>query len=82
MMILKRKKEKAKIDNDNLIKGETIKHLYKEQINTLNILLENQQILALESNKKIQNLENQLEKDSLIIPLIRLLMIDKILICK
>ena len=55
---------------------ETIKHLYnqvdiykeqsnrdKEQINTLNRLLENQQILALESNKKIQKLENQLEEE-------------------
>src|SRR5699024_12203297 len=35
----------------------------KEQINTLNRLLENQQILALESNKKIQKLENQLEEE-------------------
>ncbi|COT21790.1 DUF536 domain-containing protein [Streptococcus pneumoniae] len=32
-------------------------------VNTLNKLLENQQILALESNKKIQKLENQLEKE-------------------
>lgn len=31
-------------------------------VNTLNRLLENQQILALESNKKIQSLENALEK--------------------
>lgn len=56
------------------MKDETIKQLYnqidiykeqsnrdKEQINTLNRLLENQQVLALESNKKIQKLENQLE---------------------
>ena len=62
--------------NDNLVKDETIKQLYnqvaiykeqsnrdKEQINTLNRLLENQQILALESNKKIQKLENQLEEE-------------------
>ncbi|MGX0373854.1 DUF536 domain-containing protein [Staphylococcus sp. HKU1] len=32
-------------------------------VNTLNKLLENQQILALESNKKIQKLENQLEEE-------------------
>ena len=52
-------------DNDNnQVKDETIKQLYiqldiykeqanrdKEQINTLNRLLENQQVLALESNK-------------------------------
>src|SRR5699024_10520241 len=63
-------------DNDNLVKDETIKHLYnqldiykeqtnrdKEQINTLNRLLENQQVLALESNKKIQKLDNQLEEE-------------------
>ena len=63
-------------NNDNLVKDETIKQLYnqvaiykeqsnrdKEQINTLNRLLENQQILALESNKKIQKLENQLEEE-------------------
>ncbi|PUZ30911.1 DUF536 domain-containing protein, partial [Staphylococcus arlettae] len=30
---------------------------------TLNRLLENQQVLALESNKKIQKLENQLEQE-------------------
>lgn len=66
MMILKvKKKEEAEPNNDNLVKDETIKQLYnqvaiykeqsnrdKEQINTLNRLLENQQILALESNKK------------------------------
>ena len=70
------KKEETKPDNDNLVKDETIKHLYnqldiykeqsnrdKEQINTLNRLLENQQILALESNKKIRKLENQLEEE-------------------
>ena len=72
------KKEEAEPNNDNLVKDETIKQLYnqvaiykeqsnrdKEQINTLNRLLENQQILALESNKKIQKLENQLEEDEL-----------------
>ncbi|MGW9817339.1 DUF536 domain-containing protein [Staphylococcus aureus] len=70
------KKEESKTNDDNLVKDETIKHLYnqldiykeqsnrdKEQINTLNRLLENQQILALESNKKIQKLENQLEEE-------------------
>src|SRR5699024_10799579 len=70
------KKEENKPNDDNLVKDETIKHLYnqldiykeqsnrdKEQINTLNRLLENQQILALESNKKIQKLENQLEEE-------------------
>ena len=70
------KKEEAEPNNDNLVKDETIKKLYnqvaiykeqsnrdKEQINTLNRLLENQQILALESNKKIQKLENQLEEE-------------------
>lgn len=59
-----------------MLKDETIKQLYnqidiykeqsnrdKEQINTLNRLLENQQVLALESNKKIQKLENQLEEE-------------------
>ncbi|WP_413481930.1 DUF536 domain-containing protein [Mammaliicoccus vitulinus] len=70
------KKQEAKPNNDNLVKDETIKQLYnqvdiykeqsnrdKEQINTLNRLLENQQVLALESNKKIQKLENQLEEE-------------------
>ncbi|HFA6934738.1 TPA: DUF536 domain-containing protein, partial [Neisseria gonorrhoeae] len=70
------KKEEVKTNSNNLVKDETIKHLYnqldiykeqsnrdKEQINTLNRLLENQQILALESNKKIQKLENQLEEE-------------------
>ncbi|MCD8880290.1 DUF536 domain-containing protein [Staphylococcus lloydii] len=70
------KKEETETYNDNLVKDETIKHLYnqldiykeqsnrdKEQINTLNRLLENQQVLALESNKKIQKLENQLEEE-------------------
>ena len=70
------KKEEAEPNNDNLVKDETIKQLYnqvaiykeqsnrdKEQINTLNRLLENQQVLALESNKKIQKLENQLEEE-------------------
>lgn len=67
---------KEQINDNNLVKDETIKHLYKqleiykeqanrdkEQINTLNRLLENQQILALESNKKIEQLENKLEKE-------------------
>lgn len=60
-------------DNNDPVKDETLKQLYiqldiykeqanrdKEQINTLNRLLENQQVLALESNKKIQKLERQL----------------------
>src|SRR5699024_1208140 len=70
------KKKESKPNDDNLVKEETIKHLYnqldiykeqsnrdKEQINTLNRLLENQQILALESNKKSQKLKNQLEEE-------------------
>lgn len=70
------KKEEAKPNNDNLVKDETIKQLYnqveiykeqsnrdKEQINTLNRLLENQQVLALESNQKIKKLEDQLEEE-------------------
>ena len=70
------KKEEAKPNNDSLVKDETIKQLYnqvdiykeqsnrdKEQINTLNRLLENQQVLALESNKKIKKLEDQLEEE-------------------
>ena len=69
-------KRKDSSNNNNLVKNETIKHLYnqleiykeqanrdKEQINTLNRLLENQQILALESNKKIKKLENELEQE-------------------
>ena len=45
--------------------------------------LKNQQVLALESNKKIQKLENQLEKkNTLIIPLIHLLTLDKTLMHK
>ena len=63
-------------ENNDPVKDETIKQLYiqldiykeqasrdKEQINTLNRLLENQQVLALESNKKIQKLESQLEEE-------------------
>ncbi|WP_367010039.1 DUF536 domain-containing protein (plasmid) [Staphylococcus capitis subsp. urealyticus] len=69
--------KKEEPNNDNLVKDETIKQLYnqidiykeqsnrdKEQINTLNRLLENQQVLALESNKKIKKLEDQLEEES------------------
>ena len=68
--------EKNSDNNNNQVKDETIKQLYiqldiykeqasrdKEQINTLNRLLENQQVLALESNKKIQKLESQLEEE-------------------
>jgi len=70
-----KKREETQLNSDNLVKDETIKHLYKqldmykaqsnrdeEQINTLNRLLENQQILALENNKKIQKLEEQLKE--------------------
>lgn len=68
--------DKKNSDNNGSVKEETIKQLYnqlnmykeqakrdREQINTLNRLLENQQVLALESNKKIQKLENQLEEE-------------------
>ena len=40
-----------------------MKILQNSNVNTLNKLLENQQILALESNKKIQKLESQLEEE-------------------
>lgn len=68
--------KKSDNNNNNQVKDETIKQLYiqldiykeqanrdKEQINTLNRLLENQQVLALESNKKIKKLEDQLEEE-------------------
>lgn len=68
--------DKKNSDNNGSVKEETIKQLYnqlnmykeqakrdREQINTLNRLLENQQVLALESNKKIQKLESQLEEE-------------------
>ncbi|WP_176324468.1 DUF536 domain-containing protein [Burkholderia vietnamiensis] len=38
-------------------------HQQNSNVNTLNRLLENQQILALESNKKIQRLESELEEE-------------------
>ena len=70
------KTDEKNYDNSDSVKDETIKQLYiqldiykkqanrdKEQINTLNRLLENQQVLALESNKKIQKLESQLEEE-------------------
>ncbi|WP_322555991.1 DUF536 domain-containing protein [Staphylococcus haemolyticus] len=70
------KTDEKNYDNNDSVKDETIKQLYiqldiykkqanrdKEQINTLNRLLENQQVLALESNKKIQKLESQLEEE-------------------
>ena len=70
------KTDEKNYDNNDSVKDETIKQLYiqldiykkqanrdKEQINTLNRLLENQQVLALESNKKIQKLECQLEEE-------------------
>ncbi|HDJ7625361.1 DUF536 domain-containing protein [Staphylococcus devriesei] len=68
--------ERNDSSNEESVKDETIKQLYiqldiykeqasrdKEQINTLNRLLENQQVLALESNKKIQRLEAELEEE-------------------
>ncbi|PTK54267.1 DUF536 domain-containing protein [Staphylococcus haemolyticus] len=68
--------ERNDSSNKESVKDETIKQLYiqldiykeqasrdKEQINTLNRLLENQQVLALESNKKIQRLEAELEEE-------------------
>ena len=70
------KADEKNYDNNDSVKDETIKQLYiqldiykkqanrdKEQINTLNRLLENQQVLALESNKKLQKLESQLEEE-------------------
>ncbi|WP_141747979.1 DUF536 domain-containing protein, partial [Staphylococcus sp. HMSC062D04] len=36
---------------------------YRKELQERSKLLENQQILALESNKKIQKLENQLEEE-------------------
>ena len=70
------KTDEKNYNNNDSVKNETIKQLYiqldiykkqanrdKEQINTLNRLLENQQVLALESNKKIQKLESQLEEE-------------------
>lgn len=42
---------------------ETTIEFYRKELQERSKLLENQQILALESNKKIQKLENQLEKE-------------------
>ena len=42
---------------------ETTIKFYRKELQERSKLLENQQILALESNKKIQKLENQLEKE-------------------
>lgn len=51
--------------NDEKYIGNLTKQLDQQNsnVNTLNKLLENQQILALESNKKIQKLEHQLEEE-------------------
>ncbi|MBV5141336.1 DUF536 domain-containing protein [Staphylococcus xylosus] len=51
--------------NDEKYIGSLTKQLDQQNsnVNTLNKLLENQQILALESNKKIQKLEHQLEEE-------------------
>ncbi|HDJ5145332.1 TPA: DUF536 domain-containing protein, partial [Staphylococcus aureus] len=42
---------------------ETTIKFYRKELQERSKLLENQQVLALESNKKIQKLENQLEKE-------------------
>ncbi|HHO6691278.1 TPA: DUF536 domain-containing protein [Staphylococcus aureus] len=42
---------------------ETAIEFYRKELQERSKLLENQQVLALESNKKIQKLENQLEKE-------------------
>ena len=42
---------------------ETTIEFYRKELQERSKLLENQQVLALESNKKIQNLENQLEEE-------------------
>lgn len=42
---------------------ETTLEFYRKELQERSKLLENQQILALESNKKIQKLENQLEEE-------------------
>ncbi|WP_459470464.1 DUF536 domain-containing protein [Staphylococcus cohnii] len=55
----------ARSNNDEKYIENLTKQLDQQNsnVNTLNKLLENQQILALESNKKIQKLENQLEEE-------------------
>ncbi|HCV7682765.1 TPA: DUF536 domain-containing protein, partial [Staphylococcus aureus] len=42
---------------------ETTIEFYRKELQERSKLLENQQVLALESNKKIQKLENQLEEE-------------------
>lgn len=56
---------KTRAENDEKYIENLTKQLDQQNsnVNTLNKLLENQQILALESNKKIQKLENQLEEE-------------------
>lgn len=56
---------KTRAENDEKHIENLTKQLDQQNsnVNTLNKLLENQQILALESNKKIQKLENQLEEE-------------------
>src|SRR5699024_2464428 len=59
----KKKKNRAKKkEKDNRNKKKKI-NKQNRKVNKLNKLLENQQILALESNKKIQKLEHQLEEE-------------------
>ncbi|PTE35762.1 DUF536 domain-containing protein [Staphylococcus gallinarum] len=60
---------KSQIDilNDQIVKQEsrheTTIEFYRKELQERSKLLENQQVLALESNKKIQKLENQLEEE-------------------
>lgn len=62
---------------------ETTIEFYRKELQERSKLLENQQVLALESNKKIQKLENQLEKEKhLNYPFEHLLTLDKTLMHK
>ena len=56
---------KTRVKNDEKYIENLTKQLDQQNsnVNTLNKLLENQQVLALESNKKIQKLENRLEEE-------------------
>ena len=60
-------KNQIDILNDQIAKQEsrheTTIEFYRKELQERSKLLENQQILALESNKKIQKLENQLEEE-------------------
>ncbi len=60
-------KNQIDILNDQIAKQEsrheTTIEFYRKELQERSKLLENQQVLALESNKKIQKLENQLEEE-------------------